>query len=124
LVEHLGVCGIVSKVCRATSLRSTKTFPEEIFMVRRFSLMLAVAATLAIPTVAMAAHAGGAHNGARGGGGHAMAGRGGHYGYAGGHRYGAYRGGYGGYGYGGPAYGYAPYGYGCVGLPVPVIGCL
>jgi hypothetical protein len=57
-----------------------------------------------------------------------MASQGGHYRYAGGHRNGAYRSYGGGYGYGGPAYGsygYAPYGYGrCVGLPVPIIGCL
>jgi uncharacterized membrane protein len=70
-------------------LRSTKTLSGGNFMVRKFSLMLAVAATLAIPTAAMAAHAGGAHSGARSGGGHAMAGRGDHRGYAGGHRYGA-----------------------------------
>jgi hypothetical protein len=88
-------------------------------MVRKFSIMLAAAAALAIPADAMAAHGGGAHSGARGGGGHSMAGHGGHYRYAGGHRYGGYRG-YGGYGYGG--YGYGGYG-SCIGLPVPIIGC-
>ncbi len=71
-------------------------------MVHKFSLLLAVAAALVIPTAVMAAHGGGAHAGTRGGGGHAMSGHGGHYAYVGGRRAGAYRG-YGrGYGYGGP----------------------
>jgi hypothetical protein len=87
-------------------------------MVHKFSLLLAVAAALVIPTAVMAAHGSG-HAGARGGGGHVMSGHGGHYAYVGGRRDGAYRG-YGrGYGYGGPAYGYG----GCVGLPVPLVGC-
>jgi hypothetical protein len=81
-------------------------------MVHNFSLVLAVTAALVIPTAVMAAHGSGAHAGARGVGGHAMSGHGGHYAYVGGRRDGAYRG-YGrGYGYGG-----------CVGLPVPLVGC-
>jgi hypothetical protein len=84
-------------------------------MTHKLSTMLAVAAALLIPTAAMAAHAGGAHGGARGGGVHMMAGHGAHYAYHNG-GYGGYGGGY---GYGRPAYGYG----GCVGLPVPVIGC-
>ena len=87
-------------------------------MVHKFSLLLAVAAALVIPTAVIAAHGSG-HAGARGGGGHVMSGHGGHYAYLGGRRDGAYRS-YGrGYGYGGPAYGYG----GCVGLPVPLVGC-
>jgi hypothetical protein len=84
-------------------------------MTHKLSTMLGVAAALLIPTAAMAAHAGGAHRGARGGGVHMMAGHGAHYAYHNG-GYGGYGGGY---GYGRPAYGYG----GCVGLPVPVIGC-
>jgi uncharacterized membrane protein len=80
-------------------------------MTRKLSMMLAVAAALVIPNAAMAAHAGGGHGGGRGGGVHVMAGHGAHYAYQ--------NGGYRGYGYGRPAYGYG----GCVGLPVPVIGC-
>jgi uncharacterized membrane protein len=83
-------------------------------MVQKFSLLLAVAAALVIPNVAMAAHAGGAHGGARAGGVHVMGAQGRHYAYGGG-GYRVHRG----YGYGGPGYGYG----GCIGLPVPVIGC-
>jgi len=76
-------------------------------MVHKFSLLLAVAAALVIPTAVIAAHGSG-HAGARGGGGHVMSGHGGHYAYLGGRRDGAYRS-YGrGYGYGGPAYGFGP----------------
>jgi hypothetical protein len=70
-------------------------------MVRKLMLMLGLAASLAIPAEAMAAH----------GGGHYVGGHGVYHG--GGHRYGGYYRGYRGYGYG----------YGC-GLAVPVIGCI
>jgi hypothetical protein len=121
LVEHLGSCDVgveLPRATRANGLALNQSLFRRISMVHKFSLLLAVAAALVIPTAAMAAH-GGAHAGARGGGGHVMSGHGGHYAYVGGRRDGAYRG-YGrGYGYGGPAYGYG----GCVGLPVPLVDC-